>query len=73
MVDILNSMGYYWNIVTEDKTMDDSSAHKSMLLSLQQVIDYLHYQREYQGKYIMSIDEIVDQLNQVMAKYSDSK
>lgn len=73
MVDILNSMGYYWNIVTEDKTMDDSSAHKSMLLSLQQVIDYLYYQREYQGKYIMSIDEIVDQLNQVMAKYSDTK
>ncbi len=73
MVDILNSMGYYWNMVTEDKSMDKLPEHKSMLLSLQQVIDYLQYQREYQGKYIMSIDEMIDQLNQVMAKYSDTK
>lgn len=41
----------------------------SLMMSIQQIVDYLEYQKEYEGKNMVDTREVITQLNVVLEKY----
>ena len=68
MVDISNVLSYYWNSVAEDKSMTALPKHVAVIASIQQMIEYLSYQRDYEGKMLMDTAEIVMQLREIISE-----
>lgn len=68
-VDIVDVLGYYWDELTKDKSTMPIASAMYLKMSLEQVIEYLAFRRDYQGDRNIDTTEVIDQLIKIIEQF----
>lgn len=68
MVDLKNILSYYWDLNASDKSLEKLPTHILLVASIQQMIEYLSYQKDYEGRMQVSTEEIILQLSSIISE-----